>query len=152
MTKAINAKVGGVEKCGICQTEMTCGQTQGTPEYPAKNQWQVNGKAHYNYDFKTKTTTCNGQIIEDPKNTRIVQPGTMDKVYSQPKITDISPEVLRTETFIEFEKVYCEGFVKAKALVESLRIGIKDEPEVRFSIATLITKKYVDFYIARNLK
>src|SRR5438445_11552969 len=98
MTKATDAKVGDKEVCQICITEMTCGLTKGTPEHPPKNQWQVDGKAHYNYDFKTKTTTCNSVVIEDPKNVRtpeVVNPigkGILDKVYEPMKTT--SPEIV----------------------------------------------------------
>jgi len=143
VTKAIDAKVGDKEICKSCGTEVTCGLTKGTAEYPSKNQWQVDGKAHYNYDFKSKTTTCNNVIIEDPKNKR----APTNLLIEEHQIT---PEILRQESFSDFEKVYSEGFIKAKLLVDSLRVGVTDDPEVRFSIATLITRKYVDFYTARN--
>jgi hypothetical protein len=144
MTKAVDAKVGDKETCKSCGTEVTCGLTKGTPEYPSKNQWQVDGKAHYNYDHQTKTTACNNVIIEDPKN-KATQNHSGNTVQ-------YSPEIVRQESFTEFDKIYSEGWIKAKTLIETLTFPTKPVGKDLEIMLQCIMKAYVHFYIARNLK
>lgn len=51
---------GAVETCSMCNTSLVCNLKAGSGDYPAKLQWQnADGKAHFNYDFKTSKNTCN---------------------------------------------------------------------------------------------
>ena len=55
----------GIEDTCFCGTKVKCGMKGD------KLQWQVNGKAHYNYDTNTKKTTCNA---EQPTETAPTEP------------------------------------------------------------------------------
>jgi hypothetical protein len=156
MTKAIDAKVGDKENCQLCSVEMTCGLTKGTPEHPAKQQWQVDGKAHYNFDFKTKTTTCNGVIIEDPKNVRREEvknisliPENTTTPYTPTIIA--SPEVLRQETSIEFQKVYNEFIPTAKEITNQLQSGLIEKTD-NITIAQRVLREYITFYTKKYFR
>jgi hypothetical protein len=144
MKKATEVKVGETDTCS-CGAIVTCGMTQGSPDYPAKQQWQVDGKAHFNYDFKTKTTTCKGVIIEDPKNK-----ATQNHAGNPPTVIT-SPEVLRIESFIDFNKVYGEAIPKAKEITEQLTMGYDTPEGDKLIITQRILRDYIHFYCARNL-
>lgn len=60
MRKANDVPPGTQEKCDTCGTLCTAALIPATDKYPAKVQWQVDGKAHFNYDKNTKTVTCPG--------------------------------------------------------------------------------------------
>lgn len=56
MTK-LEKKLGAKENCPSCHNQMLCAEIEYKGE--KKLQWQdLDGKAHYNYDYKTKTTSC----------------------------------------------------------------------------------------------
>lgn len=58
MTK-LNKVEGSKEQCPNCSNTIFCRMTKGSEKYPAKLQWQnEDGTAHYNFDFKTKETSC----------------------------------------------------------------------------------------------
>jgi len=66
MTK-LNKVEGSKEKCPSCGKEIICRTKPASGNYPAKLQWQdPDGKAHYNYDFKTDTTTCRDETSSIP--------------------------------------------------------------------------------------
>lgn len=56
---SLNKVKGAKEVCPSCHKEMVCAEVTFKGE--TKLQWQdpTTNKAHYNYDFKTKTTSCN---------------------------------------------------------------------------------------------
>ena len=62
MTK-LEKKEGNVEQCPTCHEKIYCKMTKGSEKYPAKLQWQnQDGKAHYSFDFATKTTSCKSEV------------------------------------------------------------------------------------------
>lgn len=64
MTK-LNKTENAVEQCPTCKQKMICRMTKGSDKYPAKLQWQNDdGKAHYSFDFATKTTSCKDEVLE----------------------------------------------------------------------------------------
>ena len=55
----LDKKEGNTGQCPSCNRDIVCRMTDGSEKYPAKLQWQnVDGTAHYSFDFKTKTTDC----------------------------------------------------------------------------------------------
>lgn len=57
-------KTEGAESVCKCGTKIFCRKKPASGKFPEKLQWQnEDGKAHYNYDFKTKETTCN--VLEE---------------------------------------------------------------------------------------
>jgi len=146
MTKAAEAKVGDKEECNICHVMLTCGLTAPSGNYPQKNQWQLNGESHY--IFKPgQEMKCKGTVIEDPKNKP--QKSSQTEPYT-PKVV-ASPEVVRTESFIEFSKVYNEAIPKAKEIADQLVFGQTIVEADKHRVVQRVLRDYINFYIARNL-
>ncbi|UVF62339.1 hypothetical protein [Nitrososphaeria virus YSH_462411] len=89
MTK-LEKKEGNVEQCPTCTQKITCRMTKGSDKYPAKLQWQnEDGTAHYNFDFKTKETSCKG--VDIPITTGVTY---RLETITMPKADGVEKEVI----------------------------------------------------------
>ena len=104
MTK-LNKVEGSIEKCPSCKNTIYCRTKEASGNYPAKIQWQdEDGKAHYNFDFKTNETTCKGAKTE---------PST---IYHQ------SPPIVHIVESVKWEVLQKEDYT---ADMQELVLGLK---------------------------
>lgn len=89
-------KAEGVNDKCFCGTEVICrlkpaSQSKDGKIYPEKLQWQnIDGSAHYNYDFKTKTTSCNIEgVKKDSPQQNLDNPSTSSLESLNERITGI---------------------------------------------------------------
>jgi len=106
MTK-LNKVEGSKENCPSCGKEIICRTKPASGNYPAKLQWQnQDGTAHYNYDFKTDTTTCKGE--------------TNSETITMPEGTELDTKVL--------QKIKHDAIAVTKQKIARY-IGVKEECE-----------------------
>lgn len=84
MLTKLNKVEGSKEQCPNCSQTIFCRMSKGSDKYPAKLQWQnEDGTAHYNFDFKTKETSCK----DAPQTTRL-------ETITMPKTTGTDTQIL----------------------------------------------------------
>ena len=104
MTRLEKVK-GKKEVCPICGDKMVC--VEKTYQGKESLQWQnENGTAHYNFDFKTKETTCN-RVGESVKTENI---GSVEKSTTS-KMTPLN-EAIVNFVFTELDAEQQEMFEK----------------------------------------
>lgn len=92
----LELKEGNVGECWKCGKQIFAKMTKGTEKYPSKLQWQeaIEGKnppeyqSHYQYDFKTKETSCRGEKTGELK-TADVKEQTHFGVGEQYKVKEL---------------------------------------------------------------
>ena len=132
MTK-LNKVEGAKEQCPSCSQTIFCKLTKGSEKYPAKLQWQdVDGSAHYSFDFATKSTSCKSAApkSDTPKSDTITMPdatGT-DKAVLERMMADA--EIIARQKiakYIGVKKACTESGISTPAMIGMLFNAVDKE-------------------------